>query len=81
MNRTIISTLAAGFVAIAALGAPAQAGYKSHSHGHGHFHVQKHYSGHHKFHGYRHVYRGPVCLRHEWVHHYGHKKFVCVLWN
>ncbi|MEZ5855704.1 MAG: hypothetical protein R3D67_13525 [Hyphomicrobiaceae bacterium] len=82
MNRNILGGLAAGLVAIAALAAPAQAGYKSFKHGHGHrHHVTKHF-GHHKFHAYRHAYRVPVCIKHKWVYTYDHgKKLVCVIWR
>lgn len=82
MNRTALTALAAGFVAIATLAAPAQAGHRSHFKGYGHgfkFHT---YSAH-KFHGYghRHVHYVPVCLKKKWVWSYGHKKLVCVLWK
>ncbi|MDX2156993.1 MAG: hypothetical protein SFW09_10850 [Hyphomicrobiaceae bacterium] len=81
MNRTLMSSLAAGVLAVAALAAPAQAGYKSHFHGH---HVKVHHVHHfHKFHAYRpvHFHYVPVCVKHAWVHSYGHKKWACVFWK
>ena len=84
MNRNILGGLAAGMVAIAALAAPAQAGYKSFKHGHGYghrHHVTKHFRFH-KFHGYRRAYHVPVCIKHKWVYTYDHgKKLVCVIWR
>lgn len=80
MNRSIVKTLVAGLIAAAALAAPAQAGHRSYGHGH---HAKFHHVQVHKFHAYRpvHVHYVPVCLKHEWVYSYGHKKLVCVFWK
>jgi hypothetical protein len=74
MNRSIVSGLVAGLVAVAALGAPAQAGYHYKKH---HHHVKHHFRGyHHHF-----VKYAPVCVKYDWVWSYGHKKWACVFWK
>lgn len=83
MTRSLINTVVASLIAVAALAGPVQAGHKSHGHGHGHGHHVKFHHNTHNFHAYRpvHVYHAPVCVKHEWAYVHGHKKYVCVIWK
>ena len=83
MTRTLINTVVAGLIAVAALAGPVQAGHNSYSNGHGHSHHVTVHHHVHTFHAYRpvHVHYAPVCVKHEWTYVHGHKKFVCVIWK